>query len=167
VDGLPRWFDQADSDHDARLTRAEFEADHLRFFRLVDVNGDGVIDGAEVQRYEHDIAPELLSRVDRGEGRFQGRGGPGPGGGRGHGGGRGGGGRPGGGGLQDSPALGLLNEPEPLLAADTDLDFKVTLKEWQAAAADRFARLDAARHGALSLDELRHRPGGSGEARRR
>jgi len=187
------WFDQADTDHDGALTLAEFTADHLRFLKTLDVNGDGVVDSAEVQRYEHDVAPEILSAVDRGDsGRFGARGGGGPdgddrggGGRRGGGGGRrrgGGGGGPGGGGggragfggggpggeaATGAAAFSLLNEPEPLLAADTDLDFRISVKEWIAAAGERFAKLDANHDGKIAFDELKVRGGGGGRGQRR
>ena len=174
------WFDQADANHDGALTLAEFTADHLRFLKTLDVNGDGIVDGFEVQRYEHDVAPEILSAIDRGEpGRAGARAGGGDRGGGGGGGRRGGGGggrrgggsgggSPGGGGragglsgeaATGAAVFGLLNEPEPLLAADTDLDFRISVKEWTAAAADRFARLDVNHDGRLEFAELKPRGG--------
>jgi hypothetical protein len=181
-DPIGAWFAQADSDHDGMLSAAEFEADHMRFFKRLDVDGDGVISNPEVQRYERDIAPEILSRIDRGDGAFAGRGGGfgGPRGGTGRAGrsgGRGGGGQGGaaqgarqgapsggvgGGGESGSPSL--LNEPEPVLAADTDLDFQVSLGEWRAAAAKRFAQLDTDHDGALRLEALRRPQGGQPRA---
>lgn len=179
VEPMRVWFAQADADHDGLITLAEFIADHQRFFRLLDVNGDGFIDGIETTRYEHEIAPEILSRLDRGEagGGYGGRrgGGP-PGGGRRNGGGahlqgppggggeNRGGGPPGGGrgggmeGRTGAAQFSLLNEPEPIRAADADLDFKVSMAEWVAAARSRFAELDKDRDGRLTLTEL-HPPG--------
>ena len=59
--------DQADTDRDGALTPAEFLADHMRFFRRLDVDGDGRIDNLETNRYEREVAPEILSAVDRGD----------------------------------------------------------------------------------------------------
>ena len=59
-DGEAVWFAAADTDHDGALTLAEFRADAMRFFKVLDVNHDGVIDGAENQIYETRIAPEIL-----------------------------------------------------------------------------------------------------------
>jgi hypothetical protein len=105
-DGLAAWFAGADTDHDGAITLAEFQADALRFFRVLDANGDGQIDGFEIQAYERDVAPEITATdFDRpavrepGDGQARsggGMGGGGRGGGMG-GGGRGGGGRGGGG----------------------------------------------------------------------
>jgi hypothetical protein len=103
-----------------------------------------------------------------GGGRGGGMGGGGMGGGGG-GGGRGGGGRGGGGGGGGSGAshaqvigagregaarFSLLNEPEPLTGADTDIDGKVTVAEWTRATTRRFDRLDKAQAGKLTLDGL-------------
>ncbi|HET9160705.1 MAG TPA: EF-hand domain-containing protein [Caulobacteraceae bacterium] len=52
-----------------------------------------------------------------------------------------------------------------MLAADTDLDFQVSLKEWSAAAAKRFALLDADHDGKIRFEELK-RPQGQGRPAR-
>ena len=191
-DGLGRWLAQADTDHDGAVTLAEFRADAEHSFKFLDTNGDGVIDGFEMQHYERDIVPEIgvmtfdegaggarpstTSRPGGGRGgRGGGGGGMGRGGGGGMGGGRGGGGR-GGSDSSDSsdalaqkqatqvPAAGregaarysLLNEPEPIAAADANLDGKVTLAEWMAITDRRFARLDHNKSGRLTKDNLLH-----------
>ena len=152
------WFARADADHDGKLTLAEFRADALRAFALFDTDHDGVVDAFEVQHYEQAIAPEILPRIDglrAGEGMddslFKGGGGRG----------RGGAGRDGhrritaadrrpeGGSL-----YGMLAEPEPLTAADTDVSGAVTRSEWLARTDRRFALLDTASRGYLTLAEL-------------
>ena len=114
------------------ISREEFRADALRFFKLLDVTKDGVINDLEIQRYEYQIAPEIVSAT------------------------------------QDTSAWSLqknedangntknsvlapmrqgaanfsfLNDAEPVRSADTDLNRKVTLDEWKAAADHRFNRL--------------------------
>jgi hypothetical protein len=57
-------------------------------------------------------------------------------------------------GLEGAGRFGLLNIPEPVADADTDLDYFVTQQEWIAAAARRFDLLDANRDGRLTLAEL-------------
>jgi hypothetical protein len=54
------WFKQADKNADGKIDHAEFMADAAFFFDALDINKDGVLDGAEVQRYEQRIAPEIL-----------------------------------------------------------------------------------------------------------
>jgi hypothetical protein len=174
-DGLGAWIAQADADHDGAISLAEFRADAQRAFKLLDTNGDGVIDGFELQHYEHDVAPEIaILNFDAGPtaGRAPRRGGAGGGGRRG---GRGGGsgGRAGGGtgspasetpqdtrvpgaGLEGAARYGLINEPEPIAAADADVDGKVTLAEWMAITDRRFAKLDRQKTGKLTRESLLH-----------
>jgi hypothetical protein len=54
------WFNQADADHDGKLDHAEFVADAMAFFKILDRNGDGVISPQEIAFYEQRIAPEVL-----------------------------------------------------------------------------------------------------------
>lgn len=163
------WFAHADANHDGRLTREEFRADAARFFRTLDLNHDGVIDGSEVENYEQNVAPEILpqighlhgnegmdTRLDVGDphntdrpkvdtrGRGVGQGGPG---------------RP----QKGEPDQGaglfsMLNQPEPVSAADTDFNGRISLEEFLAAADRRFGRIDKAEHGYLTLDCLPKTP---------
>jgi hypothetical protein len=164
ADGLAAWFARADTDHDGSLSLAEFQADAMRFFKTLDTNGDGVVDGFETQAYEENIAPEIAAndfdRPDTDQPRAGGEGGRGGrGGGRGRRGG-GGGGAAGGGGqvttsLEGASRYSLINEPEPVANADANLDSKVTMEEWRLATLRRFQTLDRAKTGQLTLDELR------------
>ena len=185
--GFERWFDQTDTDHDGSIDLAEFRADAQHSFKVVDTNGDGTISGLELQHYEHDLVPEVSSetfdtgptagsRPGGGGGRRGGGGGRG--GGMGGQGGAGGGGRPGGAndtgfgpdlsqaapardpraGLMGAARYSLINEPEPISAADADLDGKVTLKEWMAITDRRFAKLDPLKTGKLTRESLLHPP---------
>jgi EF hand len=90
-DPLKAWFDQVDAAHRGYIDRADFRADAARFFKTLDENGDGIIDGFEVADYEAKVVPELAEAA---EGRMPGQYGPG----RGDGGSQGGGGAGGGGG---------------------------------------------------------------------
>lgn len=163
------WFNQADTNHDGRLTREEFRADADAFFHELDLNHDGVIDGSEVENYEQNVAPEILPQISRlhgGEGmdtrldlgdphntdrpraNSAGRGlsaGRRP--------------RP----QKGEPDQGaglfsLLNQPEPVSAADTDFNGRITLAEFLAAADRRFDRIDKAQRGYLTLATLPKTP---------
>ena len=170
---LAAWFTAADLDHDGRLTRQEFRQDAARFFHVLDVNGDGVIDGSEINRYEHVLAPEILSPLEQERGGAASENGERPAGGGRMGGGRRGGGRRGGGERSESSTsaqgrsgppqqgaipYGLIPLAEPVASADGDLDGKVTLAEFLAAADHRFGELDPAGAGALTLDGLPKTP---------
>ncbi len=54
------WFSKADRNGDGKLDRPEFVADADRFFKTLDINGDGVLGHREVALYENNIAPEIL-----------------------------------------------------------------------------------------------------------
>lgn len=58
---LVTWFKQADANHDGKLDRNEFTADFMRYFKVLDRDGDGAIDGPERTYYEEYIAPETGS----------------------------------------------------------------------------------------------------------
>lgn len=158
------WFAGADADHDGRLTKAEFLADAERFFKVLDANSDGVVDGFELQHYERDLAPEInpqieglrfgegmdlsLGRDDEDNRRPQlGRGpqmsGKTQAGDR----------RPEGAGI-----YGLLNEPEPVAACDLAFDSKITLQEFLEVNGRRFDALDKGRVGYLTLAALPKTP---------
>jgi hypothetical protein len=155
-DGLAAWFAQADADHDGAITLAEFQADAERAFRLYDNDGDGVLNGLEIQAYERERAPEISEFAFGGDGPRGGRGGRrGPGGPRGAGGGDS---RFRGAGATGAARFSLLNEPEPLLAADADIDGKVTRAEWARSTARRFTLLDRDSAGRLTLIALRTPP---------
>jgi hypothetical protein len=137
------WFARADADHDGRLTLAEFTADALTFFDVMDVNHDGVVDGFEGQAYERTLVPELgAQRADLGLRPAPRRGG------------LFGGGRVRQVNAEGAALYGLLNEPQPVAGADSDLDRKISRAEASAAAQRRFRRLDADNDGVLTLGAL-------------
>lgn len=185
LDSPAIWFAGADADKDGVLTEAEMVADADRFFALLDVDGDGRLNGTEVSRYETEIAPIV-------QGRSFGDGGRGQGGRRGAGGRRGGGHRGGGGGgggmggnmdeglgelaaggsengpskpnyddqRQGAARFSYLNIPEPVASADTNLNFIVTQQEFRDTARQRFHLLDANHDGKITLAELPSLPDG-------
>jgi hypothetical protein len=181
------WFEGVDTNHDGRISLAEFRADSARFFAILDVNKDGEIDPQEIDRYETEIAPEIRSGMAgyggggmggrSGGGGMRGRGGGGGmGGGHGRGGGGMGGGGMGGGGFGgpgggDAPSsssggggmptarrgagrFGYFDLPEPVVAADTNLNRGVSAKEFDDAAIKRFGLLDTVHQGYLTRDTL-------------
>jgi len=145
------WFAQADADHDGRLTPAEMAADADRFFARLDTDHDGEIIPDEVTIYERDIAPEIRlytpgrthgrptreeERATRERIKHPDRYGDPLGAGR----------------------WSFLNLPEPVTAADDDLNRGVTREEFRKAARDRFAQIDTAHAGALTLAALPKTP---------
>ena len=182
-DGFGAWLAAADTDHDGAVMLAEFRADAQRFFKLLDTDGSGDIDGFEMQAYERERVPEIatVSVEDRprgGGGVFGGRGRAGDGR-------RGapqGGGRPDdtetgeqapaaqpgvfkGAGRAGAARFSLLNIPQPVANCDEDGDGRVSTQEWSHAMARRFAMLDKAGAGRLTREALRPSPGGAPKAR--
>ena len=171
---IVNWFNGADANHDGKLDAVEFTNDSDRFFAVLDRNHDGFIDFREVNIYEHVFVPEILPRngaeaeglvvrvalqFDSGGGGYgtggsnvaQGAQGP----------------------LEVNPPtdpnapprqrldsqqgavpFSLFAAPEPVRAADRNLDGKVSLKEFRDQAARRFAALDTTMRGYLVLDQL-------------
>jgi hypothetical protein len=161
------WFQQTDRDHDGFIEKSELRADAAAFFAILDTNHDGIIDIDEVNAYERILVPEILRGRPQatGEARvFLAQMG---------GGGGGGGGRGGGGGhhrgapksssqtpdaaqseMVGAAPYGLLAEPEPVTAADTDFNGRITLAEFLAAADRRFEILDVKQTGKIAFEDL-------------
>lgn len=148
------WFKGADANRDGTLSKDEFRADALRFFGVLDTNGDGRVAGREVSVYETELAPEILRRapppprevadrralitpradkpLDRGVVPPE---------------------------LREGAGLyGLLNEPQPVTGADLDLNGLITRDEWGKAADRRFQLLDTNADGGLTRAELPQAP---------
>lgn len=151
TDPMKAWFDQADADHDGKLTLAELQADTDRFFATLDRDRSGEIDPEEMSIYENQIAPEIklyqqgqdkrprtgkqrheAKQAARRRADYQ---------------------APYGAGLWSS-----LNIPEPIAAADYDLNRGISQAELDRAAATRWPLLDTANRGYLTYDMLARSP---------
>ena len=155
---IVKWFNQADANHDGKLDIDEMRNDAARFFKVLDRNGDGVIDGPEVNFYEYRLVPEILApptgaletgivRVSLqtpgdiapvspeapGEGDFHKE--------------------------ELNPKQGavfysLFREPEPVRSADRNFDYRISLPEFLAHSDRHFKALDVNNQGYLTLAQL-------------
>ena len=142
LDPMGAWFAQADTNHDGKVTLPEFLADAARFHATLDRDHDGEIDPQEVGAYEINVAPEIRLyqrgaplETKRRKGKL----------------------------VYQSDALGAgrfaqLNIPEPVSSADADYNRGISLAEFRDAAVKRFALLDAAASGALTIATLAPTP---------
>jgi len=160
------WFKQADANHDGIIDKAEFRADHAGFFDALDSDGNGMLDSVEVSFYENKVVPDVLHNARFGAltggslikvqlqsgphgeqgGPTMGASGPAPDLGASR--------RKPGIPLEGAAAYNFLREPEPILAADANLDGRVTKAEFLDAADRRFKRLDKDADGKLTPAEL-------------
>lgn len=161
------WFRGADADRDGVIVFDEFAADGQRWFDHLDTDRDGRLGQTELWAYE-----ASLRELGAGSGP---QGGPGSGpGGRGgppsgatlgiahqsrggshiqrEGGGRG----PHGYGIVAE--AGFFNLPQPVKAADVNVDQRVTAEEWTVATQRWFQALDSDRDGRLTLASLPKTP---------
>jgi len=145
ADPVGAWFAGADRDGDHALVPAEMRGDAARFFAALDTDGDGEIEPAEMARYETEIAPEVqLGLQMRGMGVgawrdparrqrrvpvFE------PG-------------------LEGAGRYSFLNIPQPVMAADAEMNRGVSRDEFARAADQRFALLDSDKDGRLLREEF-------------
>ncbi len=153
-----QWLKMADLDEDGAISNVEFVKDADAFFESLDLNGDKIIDGDEMAKYEQ-LAPgrtraagggaqmpssvrpkaKASTTVEQGQvGVVSGSDAPSatrihPGGGR----------------------INFAEVPQPVAMADANLDRRVTVEEFRRTAAKRFSNYDVDKDGRLTRKELR------------
>lgn len=137
---LAAWVKSADGNGDGLLDLAEAQADSARFFARIDTNGDHILTPIELSGYRDSTAPtayadrairdtHFVSNDDDGsKAKRETR--------------------------STASSFTFRAEPDPVMAADGNLDFHVTPDELAAKVAERFIRLDANRDGRLDAAEL-------------
>ena len=148
------WVAQADTDKDGKISHDEFLADAIAFYDKLDVNHDNYINSPENTRYESQVAPEIQRidpRIKQPTQRTQA---PDPDM-----------------GVNQDPTggryrkqiigatqYGLIDEPQPVRAADANFDFRVSKDEWINATNQRFTILDRNEDGFITADEMPKTP---------
>jgi hypothetical protein len=150
-EALARWFDRLDVDRRGTIDRDQYLADARRQFTAMDLDKQGAITADQLSRYRAPYdsvsrsetaagASESSSRAPRsGQGAHRpGQSNTGPrasaaGGPRGH---------------------SLDEEPDPVMAADVHLQFKVTLPDFVAYADGKFVELNGKHDGRLAKTEV-------------
>ena len=157
-DPFDQWFKLADRDGDGAISRLELQQDAQAFFATLDVDGDKVIDGDEMAAYERD-APSR-TRVAGGEGATLSSRRPTP--------------------TSSAPVpkgqVAIVSSgsvpsatrvhpgggrntstdvAQPVAMTDLNLDRRVTVDEFNKAAARRFTNYDTDQDNKLSRKELR------------
>ncbi|WP_044558875.1 EF-hand domain-containing protein [Azospirillum sp. B4] len=137
------WFHQADLNHDGVLTRDEMIADADASFDLFDLDHDGSITSAELEKYRltqpfraqphrvtsllgaqaRTVQPDSVEPAPEGE-RYQGS--------------------------RVRLQVGL----DPVMSADTDSDFRVTREELRAQSLRKFEKWDTDHDGKVTVDEF-------------
>jgi len=150
---VTKWFEQADTDKDGKISHEEFVNDATAFFNKLDTNHDGYINSPENSAYENDVAPEITrtdprirqpknyvaqpddsgQNADPTAGRYQKQ-------------------------ITGASQYSLIDEPQPIRAADANLDFRVKNDEWLDASNQRFTILDRNEDGFITPDELYKTP---------
>ncbi|MEE3625555.1 hypothetical protein UCD39_16440 [Nitrospirillum sp. BR 11752] len=137
------WFHKTDANHDGVLTRDEVLADADRSFDLFDLDHDGSITSAELEKYRlsqpfrpqphpvtsllgaqaRTVQPDSVEAAPEGQ-RYQGS--------------------------RVRLQVGL----DPVMSADTDSDFRVTREELRAQSLRKFDQWDADHDGKVTADEF-------------
>ncbi|MBO9712822.1 hypothetical protein [Sphingomonas sp.] len=149
-----KWFAEADGNHDGRLSQAEMIADADRFFATLDRDGNGEIGPEELRHYEMILHVEtggggpagpmrraLDPTVDGPDSMADGP--PGPMRYR---------------GIAGAARFNYFQLPEPVIAADLNLDRGVSRDEFERAAMQRFQALDSNSDGRVDAKELPDSP---------
>jgi EF hand domain-containing protein len=124
AEALSRWFDRVDANHDGIIDLDEYLADARRQFTAMDLDGDGFITPVELDTYRapYGAAPVQNPPKDGKASRDDER----------------------------KAANTSAQQPDPVMAADTSLRYRVSLPDFLAYARRRFTGFDRNRDGRVT-----------------
>ncbi|MBI3444349.1 MAG: hypothetical protein HY055_03045 [Magnetospirillum sp.] len=126
-EAMAQWFARVDANHDGALDRQEFLSDARAQFARMDLDHDGFITADELWTYRQPhVQPHPRKADDKTERR----------------------------GSREPTHAVSDGQADPVMSADTNLDFKVSLAEFVAQADSVFATFDRDHNGRLSLAEV-------------
>jgi Ca2+-binding EF-hand superfamily protein len=126
-EAMKRWFGRVDARHDGAITLDEFLADARTQFQRMDTDKNGYLVSEEVERFRLAYRDEPAREKSGGKSVTP----------------------------DDNKESGHSGSViDPVMSADTNLDFKVTPEEFAAYSEKVFKNLDADHNGKLSLTEV-------------
>lgn len=143
------WFKATDTNGNSKLELPEVQADTARFLARIDANGDRALTSSELTAYRTAAAPGAYrdqpappARHGAADSPMTADQPPSPGS------------LPPPGARTERRDSGVLAQPDPVMAADTNLDFRVTPEELADRVRGRFTKLDTNQDGTLDSAEL-------------
>ncbi len=124
---LSNWFMRMDVNHSGNITHEQFITDAKLQFARMDIDKNSYLMPEELERYR---APYRQESSELQEHKGHGKN------------------------TDKAPAINPKNLIDPVMSADTNLDFKVTFEEFMAQAEKNFAELDTDHNGLLSQPEI-------------
>jgi Ca2+-binding EF-hand superfamily protein len=145
-EAMSRWFDRIDINHDHLISRDEFLADAETQFHRMDIDNNGYLVSEELERFrlpyrqqattqataskQNDATDQQKNQHKHGHGDESGAQ------------------------TDSSHQSDQKDFPDPVMSADTNNDFKVTLNEFITQAGNKFIIFDADHNGLLTQDEI-------------
>lgn len=123
------WFDRVDTNHDGFIDASEFIADAKAQFARMDIDHNGYLVSEELDRYRAPYRTDIKTDSDLQKKTKK------------H------------GSKSDNDPLTLI---DPVMSADTNLDFKVTPEEFGAQSHKNFNELDSEHTGRISKAQVMH-----------
>jgi len=149
-EGMSRWFERVDANHDGVISRDEFLADAQIQFRRMDIDKNGYLVPEELERFRRPYRQQTASdqtavnqsnnNAEQPQQNMHKRGAA-------HGG-------HGGAESNSQDDQPIVDTSDPVMSADTNLDNKVTPEEFMIYAQKKFLELGSNHDGVLSRDEV-------------